>query len=82
MSPLILASQSQALPLLFLPLAMSAGHPDGHSRHLRASAHAQTGAVTPMLFPVSEGSCSQSNGVLRQSDGRYTVVIDPRLDVK
>lgn len=79
MSPLILASQSQALPLLFLPLALSGGHSGVGPKRLHANAHAQVVSAQPMLFPVNVVTCTATSVEDRQSGSRYVVDLDPRF---
>jgi hypothetical protein len=86
MSPVILASQSQALPLLFLPLAMAGAHPDAPSARAHLSP-ARPAAIQfeegagPFLSPANANSCkagSASEGIVRKIGDRYIIVIDPR----
>jgi hypothetical protein len=79
MSPLILASQSQALPLLFLPLALSGGHSGVGLKRVHANTHAQVVSAQPMLFPVNAVTCTAAEGDGRLSGGRYIVDLDPRF---
>lgn len=82
MSPLILASQSQALPLLLLPLAMSAGNVGGDLRHHRPVVHRQAVVATPLLFPGDAITCSTAlhdDTLDPRIGGRYAVHMDPRL---
>ncbi len=79
MLPVALVTQSQALPLLLLPLAMAAAHPDAGARRHHVNAHVQTVSATPMLYPVNAMSCSQS--VEHSSGDRYDIIIDPKHEL-
>ena len=75
MSPLVLASQSQALPLLLLPFAMATGHAGVAAKRL----HAPNTAVAPILYPLKASGCHMDDDSTRKSGDRYVFVIDARF---